>query len=486
MLDTAWRQLRYGLAVARGREIRVSDVRGLVGDLLATRAEFGEVGLAQLREMVGSSSDPDIRREMEKRRWQTAVRNAYDGTAYYRTRLDEFGLDPDTLTLDLAHRLPPTPKEAVRSAPEAFVSSRAKPVLQAWTTGTTGVPTSFWFSRYELELASSFAAVSLITTVGLAPDDVFQICVSSRAVLGVHNTLEACRLVGAPCFVTGIVDPGETLDRITAPLSLPGKKPKVSVISINPSYLGMLLQEVERRGYGPEDFGLERVVCGGEVLTDALRQRAESAFGVPVLDNYAMTETFPLAGIVCSSGHLHMAPDQGLVEVLDPQSFAPTEVGEVGMLVITPFPPYRTTMPLLRLATGDLVRRLEEEPDCELAGMPATSPLLGRASTFPGIVRPLYQREILQLLEAETAIPLPVRYSVEPVSEGIRLNVLVNHPERTLQSRLADRASASDLPVTEVALYTDLTHMPNPQFNRALLQETVVVRDERSGSWSLR
>ena len=44
MLDTAWRQLRYGWAVSTGREIRVSDVRGLISDLLATRAAFGGLG----------------------------------------------------------------------------------------------------------------------------------------------------------------------------------------------------------------------------------------------------------------------------------------------------------------------------------------------------------------------------------------------------------------------------------------------------------
>jgi phenylacetate-coenzyme A ligase PaaK-like adenylate-forming protein len=331
------------------------------------------------------------------------------------------------------------------------------------------------------------AAVSLVMSAGFGPEDVLQVCVSSRAVLGLHNTVEACRLIGAASFVTGIISPSETLARLTAPLNLPGKKPKVSAISINPSYLGMLLQEAERLGYRPDDFGLEKILCGGEILTDALRRRAESAFGASITDNYAMTETFPLAGLVCSEGHLHVAADQGLVEVLDPGSFRPAEPGGVGMLVITPYPPYRETMPVLRLATGDMVRRLESAPSCELAGLPATSPLLGRASSTPsaqdGVV---YQRQVLELLEGQTDIPLPARYALRPVPAGLQLNVLADQSGPGLQQRLEEEVVRRRLPIADVVLHHDLETMPKPEFARALLRETVVVRDERSGSWSLR
>ena len=486
MLDTAWRQLRYGWAVATGREIRVSDVRGLINDLLATRAEFGELGEEQIREMLGSPVDPEIRASMDARRWRKAVQRAYQ-TPYYREALDGLGLSPEELTLERAAELPPTPKAALRASPEAFLSPEAKPVLRAWTTGTTGVPTTFWFSRYEVELAKSLAAVSMIMNGGLGPDDVFQICVSSRAVLGLQNTMDACQLIGAACFLNGITDPGETLRVLTEPVGIPGKKARVSAISINPSYLGVLMQEARRRGYSAEDFGLERIFCGGEILTGSLRRRAEEAFGAPITDNYAMTETFPLAGIVCDDGHLHLAADQGLVEVLHPETLAPVAPGQTGMLVITPYPPYRETMPLLRLATGDLVRRLVDEPRCELASMPATSPLLGKASLYPGgLDEPLYQRDILDLLECEPDVPFPCRYAVTPRAGDFELHVLASEPGSSLQRRLEEGSAARSLPIGRVTLHADLATMPPPAFARALLRETLTVRDERSGAWSLR
>jgi phenylacetate-CoA ligase len=486
MLDTAWRQLRYGWAVTTGREIRVSDVRRLIGDLLATRAEFGGSGQEQIGEMLGDPVDPEVRASMDARRWRKAVRQAYR-TPYYRHALDALGLSPDELTLERAHELPPTPKFALRSSPEAFLSPDAKPVMRAWTTGTTGLPTTFWFSRYEVELAKSLAAVSMIMSGGLGPEDVLQICVSSRAVLGLQNTMDACQLIGAACFLNGITDVRETLRVLAEPVRLPGKKPRVSAISINPSYLGALMQEAQRSGYRPDDFGLDRIFCAGEILTASLRQRAERTFGAPITDNYAMTETFPLAGIVCEEGHLHLAADQGLVEVLRPGTLAPVSPGEVGMLVITPYPPYRETMPLLRLATGDLVRRLVDQPRCELAAMPATSPLLGKASLCPDVSeRPLYQRDILDLLEAEPDLPLPCRYAVTPGAAGFDLHVLAGEADARLQHRLEACAASRSLPIERVVLHPDLTTMPPPEFARALLRETVAVRDERSGTWSLR
>ena len=487
MLDTAWRQLRYGWAMATGRDIRIADVRGLVSDLLATRAEFGALSDDQVREMLATPLDPETRRAMDRRRWRNAVRQAYR-TPYYRQAIDRLGLAPDQLTLDRAlEELAPTPKAALRSRPEAFLSATARPVLQAWTTGTTGIPTSFWFSRYELELATSLSAVSMIVNAGLGPDDVFQICVSSRAVLGLRNTMDACQMVGAACFLTGIIDPAETLRRLATPVDVPGKKRRVSAISINPTYLGLLVQEAPRLGYRADDFGLERIFCGGEILTGALRRRAEATFGAAITDNYAMTETFPLAGLVCSEGHLHVAADQGLVEVLHPETFAETAPGDVGTLVITPYPPYREAMPLLRLATGDLVRRLTEEPTCELAGLPATSPLLGKAALCRDLGgSPLYQRDVLELLEGEPSLPLPCRYALAPVDGGFEVHVLARSEDAAVRHRLEHTAAARRLPVVRVRLHTTLSTMPQPEFARALLHETVAVRDEGSGTWSLR
>jgi phenylacetate-CoA ligase len=454
--------------------------------VVATRAEFGEVGGEQRRLLEGSTLDPEARRTLDQHRWRRMVRKAYAETRYYRRRLDELGLTPDDLVLDRAAELPPTPKAALRAMPEAFVSDRSTPVFQAWTTGTTGVPTAVWFSGYELRLAAALNALSLMLSAGIGPEDVVQMCISSRALLGIDMTMQACRMIGAGAFLTGLVDPAETLSRLATPVHLPGKKPRTSVMSVTPSYLAALAQTAERDGYRPADFGLDRIISAGELLSDSLRARTEEVFGAEVTDNYGMTETTPVAGLVCEQRHLHLTVEQGLVEVLDPGTFAPAGPGEVGMLVVTPYAPYRETTLLLRLATGDLVRRLPDEPrSCELAGLPATSRLLGRAAASPD-GPPIYARDVLDLLEAERGVPLPCRWAVEPASDGVDLHVLVERDDPALRARLEGRAGDRGLPLRKLVLHTDPDGMPPIEFLRAFLHETTVVREERSGRWSLR
>jgi hypothetical protein len=137
MLDTGWRQLRYGMAMVFGCGISVSNVHRLVGDLLATRAEFGTLGREQVQEMLGTPLDAEARRLMAARRWRNAVHQAYRGTDYYRRAIDRLGVTPDELTLDRSRELAPTTKEALRATPEAFLNADSAPVLQTWTTGTT-------------------------------------------------------------------------------------------------------------------------------------------------------------------------------------------------------------------------------------------------------------------------------------------------------------------------------------------------------------
>ncbi len=487
MLDTAWRQLRHGLAVALGRRIRADDVETLARHVRRTHAEFGRLDHEQVMEALGRVTDPDVREVGDARRWRAAVRAAYRDTIYYRQTLDRLGLTPDELTFQRRAELPPTTKTALRALPEAFVSARSEPVLQAYTTGSTGIPTSCWFSAYELSLAAGYSAMFRMMNAGLGPSDVLAICVSSRAALAVHTTLNSAQLIGAGYVLMGVVDPAEALTRLATPVHLPGKKPKVSALTVNPSHLGELVQLGEKLGYRAADFGLEQITCGGEILTAALTRRAEQLFGAPVRDTYGMTETFPVSGQNCSEGHLHFASEQGLLEILDPQTYQPVGPGEVGTLVVTPFQPYRETTLLLRYATGDLVRVLPGPVSCEMAGQPATSPLLGKAEFSPGSdgVR-LYQRDILELLEAEPVLPLPVRYRTEAAADGFDLHVLGPEDDPALVARLESLAGAADLPVRKIVVHGELSGLGRPQFVRSLLRETVVARDEEAGTWTLR
>jgi len=78
----------------------------------------------------------------------------------------------------------------------------------------------------------------------------------------------ACARIGAVSYLAGLIEPSETLTQLSQPRHLSGKKARTSILSTYPSYLGQLVETGVRLGYGPADFGLEKVLIGGEILTE--------------------------------------------------------------------------------------------------------------------------------------------------------------------------------------------------------------------------
>ncbi|MEQ4723139.1 AMP-binding protein [Nonomuraea sp. B19D2] len=446
MFGTAVRQLGYAWSMMSGRRFRIRDVRALVEDTRATMEAFGSPGEGS--EDMLAAADPEIQEDLTKRRLRRTIKHAKAEVPYYR----RLGAD------DLAG-IPPTPKQALRGMSAAFVSDLARPAVLAHTTGTTGSPTLVWFSTYEIELMSYMAALAAMLNGGLRSEHVWANAISSRSIAQIVAE-RAVPMTGAGFVHLGMIDPRATLDRLATPLPVPGKQPLVTHLNVTASYLAALVQEAERGGWSPRDFGLVEITSGGEVLTDALRLRAEEALGAKVFDGYSMTEVAPVAGRVCADGHLHLPTDQGLVEVLDPVTMEPAGPDAPGVLVITPYSTFRDTTLLLRYVTGDLVRTLPEPPTCSMAAVPATSRILGRA-----VDAEVTTRDVLDLLQAEAAVPLPTRFAIE---DGV-LHVVSGKDDPALLGRLEERVGA--LKIKGIRLVETPDDLPHPCHVRADLIE---------------
>ncbi|NJA58625.1 phenylacetate--CoA ligase family protein [Streptomyces sp. NEAU-H3] len=312
MFGTAFSQLRYTSAILRNRPIRPRDLERIARDLVATLAEFGEPGedSALLPGQAGQA-DPEIRRTVAVRGLRATARAAARHTAYYQRLFAEHGLDPETLTPETWESVPVTEKSALRALPAAFVSAAARPALMALTTGTSGTPTAVWYSRAETEVVVALSTVSAVLGVGLRPHHTMAYGGCSRATLPLLSTEESVTRVGAAFVQIGTVDPALALDRLAAPLNLPGKAPQITHLNVSASYLAALVQTAERDGWRATDFGLEHLAVGGEVLSAPLRERAEAAFGARISAGYMMTETLPSGGTPCTAGHLHHSTEFG-------------------------------------------------------------------------------------------------------------------------------------------------------------------------------
>jgi phenylacetate-CoA ligase len=328
---------------------------------------------------------------------------------YHRDLLAERGIDPAAVTTQTIENLPLTRKSDLLNRTADFIADGSRPFLSTRSTGTTGQPVTIWMSRYEAELWPALGALAGLLRGEIAEGDSMQVNVSSRATAAVQQNVNVCRLAGATCHVLGLIPAAESVRNLAGPFPS-------TLLATYPSYLAEMVEAARRMRLGPGDFRLRRIDCGGEVLSTHLAAAAMQTFGASVTDVFAMTEVLPVSGRTCSHGHLHHDLNTGFVEVVDPATGLGVRPGELGSVTITPYFPYRECMPLLRYETRDMVRQLaEDDVTCELAGMPATSAILGKADhlVLPQ-GRPVTPREIVEVLDGLAPVTGPARFQLEP------------------------------------------------------------------------
>lgn len=419
MFESGIRQLRMAISMAAGRRLDTANIGRLIHDLVATVAEFGEPG-ADAEEVLGSSmADPKSLQELTSRGLRRTARRLAAQSAFYARRFAAADVGTDKFALADLRAIPVTTKRDLIERAGDFRCADVPAHLVTRTTGTTGRPAEVWLSRYEMELWPALAALSSLLQDALRSGDVMQVNMSSRAIAANHLTAATCRLAGAACKLDGIVAPEEAVASLV--------DARVTVLSTYPSYLAELVTAARRLGVGPGDLSLRRVTVGGEVLSPSLATAGCQTLGVPHIDDvYSITEAIPVAGRACGHGHLHHDVNQGLTEVLGLASSEPAAPGELGTLVITPFFPYRDCMPVFRYDTRDLVRCLPSEPlSCELAGLPATSQVLGKAEDLlcAGPAREVTPRQLIDAIEALPTQPWPARYRADVRDGRIQLAV---------------------------------------------------------------
>ena len=411
---------------------------------------------------------------MQLRRFREQAGRAARETAYYQRLFERLELDPARLRSEEIARLPLTPKEDLRTDPDAFVCRTAKPYLCALTMGTTGWPTSVTFSEYELRVYFALTAISSFFSREIQAEDIVQISTSARGTLGNVCLVGACAHLGAMVYLAGVIEPAHALALLTEQQNLPGKKPRTSVLYTYPSYLGELLECGLSLGYGPVDFGLERILVGGEVVTEGLKVRSQQLFGpARVLEGgYGVTEIWPFGGRLCEAGHLHFEVSQGLLEVQNHETAAPALPGETGTIVATPFPPYRETTLVLRYDTRDVVRVLPEPLTCTLRHQPATSPLLGKLGLSVRHERGwTYPRQLAEALEALEEVPLPARYGCWALPGGVAVEVVVRDATLQARRRIETSMEEREVPVRELRLIEDPSLLLHPTPLRGDLRE---------------
>ena len=468
MFETGIRQFRMALGMVWGRRLDTANLARLVNDALATIAEFGEPG-ADVRELIdGPFADPEAQREFADRALRRTARRLADRSPFYARRFQAAEVNLDRFDQETLRTIPVTVKRDLIDRQADFQCSDVVPHLSSRTTGTTGKPAEIWMSRYELELWSGLSALTGVLRDEIRPTDLMQVNASSRATAAVHLTTAICRLAGARCRVLGIIPPDEALDSLI--------EGGVTLLAAPPSYLAELISAARRRGASPSDFRLRRIDAGGELLTSALRQAVQQTFGnARVNDVFGMTEVIPVSAGTCSQGHLHHDINSGLVEVLDLETGAPAGPGELGTVVITPYYPYRECMPVFRYDTRDVVYRLPDaELTCEVAGLPATSAIVGKADHLLRLGDELVTpRALAEAVEALPSQPWPARFRAEVIDGRLQLTLPVAAVSGLSEPDLLNHFTARGLDVRISTVADDQAQWLRPL--RSDLHETTFV-----------
>jgi phenylacetate-CoA ligase len=416
VLDTGIRQFRMAMGIVWGRRLDPANIERLVGDALATLAQFGEPGEDVGMLVDGPLTDPAARRQSTTSNLRRTARRLSAVSPFYARRFAAAEVDVRRLDPDRMATVPVTVKRDLVERGRDFQATDVPAYLATRTTGTTGRPAEIWMSRYETRLWPALGALAAVLRDDIRPDDVLQVNISSRATAAVTLDVATCGLIGAGCRLLGVIPPDEALDGLG--------EGGVTLLSATPSYLGELVGAARRRGLGPADFRLRRIDVGGEVLSPSLTAAARATFGVPeVNDHFGMTEILPVTGRSCEQGHLHHDINTGHVEYLDPDTGAPAAPGALATVVVTPYFPYRECMPVFRYDTRDLVWRLPDEPlTCSVSGLPATTKVLGKADQAVRMgERVVTPRELVEAVEALPSCPWPARFRA--VVDGCRLRL---------------------------------------------------------------
>ncbi len=177
-------------------------------------------------------------------------------------------------------------------------------------------------------------------------------------------------------FVSGVTDDTlihDALKVLRGTYRIPGHDTRISMISGLILYVKFFTSFLLEQGIDPRQLGVTSLVIVGEYISRLGRRFLAESWGATVFERFSLTESVGGANHCLRCGHFHFDPHV-IAEVVDVDTRAPLAEG-IGELVLTQLYPFVQMQPLVRYATGDIVRRQRNE-----CGVTLTFDFLGKRS----------------------------------------------------------------------------------------------------------
>ncbi|MBV9633777.1 MAG: phenylacetate--CoA ligase [Methylobacteriaceae bacterium] len=295
----------------------------------------------------------DELRALQLARLKQSLHLAYERVPHYRQTFAAAGVHPEDLRdLEDIRRFPFTTKEDLRqNYPFGMFAAPMDEIVRIHaSSGTTGKSTVVGYTRGDIETWARLMARSIRAAGGRSTDKIhiaFGYGLFTGG-LGFHYGAEH---LGAAVIPLG---GGFTERQVQLIVDF-----KPDIIAVTPSYMLAIADELERRGYGPNDLGLRVGIFGAEPWSEAMRGEIERRMRLDAVDSYGLSEVIgPGVGQECieTKDGLTIWEDHFLPEIIDPASGEVLSDGEPGELVLTTLT--KEGMPVIRYRTRDLTRLL--------------------------------------------------------------------------------------------------------------------------------
>lgn len=289
--------------------------------------------------------------QLERLQW--TVRHAYANVSLYTRKLDEAGVDPDSIrSLDDLRRLPFTTKDDLReSYPFGMFAVPMDQVARLHaSSGTTGRATVVGYTAADLKVWAALVARCLRAS-------------GVRAGMKVHNAYGYGLFTGGLGAHAGIEELGATVIPVSGGMTsrqvqlIQDFEP--DAIMCTPSYLLTIADAMEEAGIDPASTSLKVAILGAEPWTNEMRRELEERMGIDAVDIYGLSEVMgPGVGNECveTKDGPHLWEDHFIPEVIDGDTGESLPDGEHGELVFTSLT--KQAFPVLRYRTRDLTRLL--------------------------------------------------------------------------------------------------------------------------------
>ncbi len=337
--------------------------------------------LAELEYLKKSQYFPLERaREIQWRKVQAIVRQAYENCTFYRTRFDELGIVPDEVrSFEDFSKIPLLTKDDIREYNRDMIAANSDKYTRFLTSGSTGKPISGYWNKTCSDIKRACGIRSNLWAGYELGDPLYTLYGNPEKEMKGLKKIRA-KLRRKLLQRTEVLDLLQLSEESMLRFAGLMQKRQPSIIWGHAHGLFLFSRFLEKNGI--RDIHPKGMYSAGMVLHDFERKKVEEVFNCRLQDRYGCEELGLIAAECKEQEGLHINTDGHYVEVLD-HDMKPVAPGERGYIVVTDLA--NKVMPLIRYKMEDICI-----PSGKMCRCGRTQPMIerieGRTADF--LIRP--------------------------------------------------------------------------------------------------